>query len=420
MMRFPRNPLALLIVLWLINVSRPADAQPPYPGDVAFWRDTLANDDGWLSRSRAAYVLGRMSSDDPDQSIAALTAALEDEDPVVKWYAADSLARFGYAEAEAVDKLLVALNNTRSHVEVRRSMARALGQIGDRDERVIKALRKTLEDEQPLLAIESAEALLWLEATEPALQKLTEWTKHKQPTVAFAALRALERLRERHSPPTDLLIELLGNPASDVRRLAARLLGRGGWSVADPVLDALEAKKVTPDNAFAALRYVAARETDSSQAGVAQARVLETAWRQLFMEQTPATARVVLLLNANASLETLLAHWTDWNAASQDRALTMIDELFRRRRGQLDNASRWSQSKQTIERLLTLLEREEAKTRRLALWMLAELPLRPSREQLVARRAQIELGLRDNDVFNRRNAAAVLRRLDAPTDNSQD
>ena len=178
-----------------------AFAQDPYSSRTAAeWRRELADSKYEVLRRRAAYVLGRLdggkTTSETEANAEALAAALKDRDLVVRWYAADSLGRLGPIAAPAMQRMVAGLTDATNDKDVRRNLAKSLGRIGKPDPEATKQLKTAVDGDDKLFAIAAAAALIRLGEGGDAYDKLLQFAEQPEPIVAFAALRAMEELRE--------------------------------------------------------------------------------------------------------------------------------------------------------------------------------------------------------------------------------
>ena len=79
--------------------------------------------------------------------------------------------------------------------EFRLNAARALGRIAVADENATKILQDAPKNtEEPFVAVASAESLVGIQTDATAFNTLVQMADHNETAVAFAALRAIERL----------------------------------------------------------------------------------------------------------------------------------------------------------------------------------------------------------------------------------
>lgn len=208
--------------------------------------DSLASAD-WRVRSRATQVLARVASEGSlDQAVGPLARALTDNDPVVRYYAAEALAGIGVKsvpslidilranrEADrdraarvlwriggpAVDPLLAVLQERGSTAEMRAAAAHTLGLIGDA--RATKGLASLLKDDRYFVRHEAAIALGHVGA--PVLELLLEMANSSTPSTREAAIEALGSSSSTRA--LDRVIEALSDQNANVRAAAVRALG---------------------------------------------------------------------------------------------------------------------------------------------------------------------------------------------------
>lgn len=208
--------------------------------------DSLRDAD-WKVRARAAAALSGAPQADSQEIMAELAQALNDRDPLVRYYAREALivrgaaavphliqvlragresAREGAARAlvkigsPSVPELIAAAKDKMSPAELKIACAWALGQI--QDPRAIEPLAALLKDERYLVRREAGRALSKM--GEPAIAKLIELL-HGAPApvreVAAEALGAADSPRA-----VEALIQAIGDSNENVIRAAVRALGQ--------------------------------------------------------------------------------------------------------------------------------------------------------------------------------------------------
>jgi hypothetical protein len=159
---------------------------------------------------------------------------------------------------------------------------------------------------------------------------------------------------------------------------------------------------------LAALRYALENRTEPSDIAV-RLQAVNKAW-DLISSGKPGVAAGATAFLAREGQITVRTVWESWDkqdAAWREKADATIEKWFARHGDLLKQTDRWSETDETLRPALTkAIASKDAATKRLGLWLLAELPLDlESIDDTAVRQA-----LRDADVFNRRNAARILRR----------
>ena len=149
----------------------------------------LAADKSVLVRKSAAYALGKLKS---NQSIAALTAALQDKDLEVRGAAAVSLGE--YEDPSAMTALTASLADKSAFVQER--AARALGRYGRAAASAVPSLIKLITTDAIHGVKLHAVIALGQIGDRSALPPLEKATHDKDPYVSRAATEAIKRIAE--------------------------------------------------------------------------------------------------------------------------------------------------------------------------------------------------------------------------------
>jgi vesicle coat complex subunit len=123
-----------------------------------------------------------------NKEIQKLIRDLQDEQPLVRWTAAEQLGRT--QDASAVKPLIKALQD--EDVGVRREVVNALGEIGD--SRAVKPLGKMLEDQEEFVRVHALGALEKIGGDE-AVNLIITALKNANPLVRINAATSLGRIR---------------------------------------------------------------------------------------------------------------------------------------------------------------------------------------------------------------------------------
>ena len=251
--------LAFLLLAFVqegTSQSAPAAAPPPADATAADgprvcgrpasdWLRDLKSD-VMQARRLAGWAFTKLGPS-AKEAVAALTAALEDEEPTVRSEAADALGAMGAAAAPAIPKLVDHLDDlqdclpfTQPIDEVRKHAAAALAQIGAPS---VAALAEALAAEKKTLRIGAALALSQMakerEAAQPAVAPLRQLFLRREVEQKFAAALALVAI----DPPANLAAAFLvgaarGDDAGATALAIEALEGRGPSSIAllEPLL----------------------------------------------------------------------------------------------------------------------------------------------------------------------------------------
>ena len=192
-------------------------------------------------RRIAAESLGEIKD---SRAVEPLCAALDNRYPRVRMAAAEALGKIGDLRATA--SLAAALKNR--NPEVRQKSAEALGEI--KDPRAVEPLCAALEDEYPRKAV--AKALGRIGSS--AVPNLVDALKNRDPKIRQFVAEALGETQDLRA--IDPLIVAMRRGPYDVRRTAARALGKIGNPAVPQLASLLAAKN-------ASLRWAAIRTLES-------------------------------------------------------------------------------------------------------------------------------------------------------------
>ena len=234
-----------------------ADAAVPALGAI------LKEAEGRL-RVTVALALWRISKD--ERAVPALVVALDHKDDVVRWEAAEALAKVGPPARDAVPALCKALKEGDEFL--REDAATALGRIGPDAKAATDDLAKTLKDKETRVRVAAAVALWHIsrrQAAIPALVKILqspmEWERDRAVNAlaeigpeAKAALPALDAaLNDEDEFVVSRAAETLGSIGPDARPAAPKLiqaLKDNRMYVSESAAEAL--KKIDPEAAVKA------------------------------------------------------------------------------------------------------------------------------------------------------------------------
>ena len=231
----------------LLFVSATALGQPEasWRGKpVAHWIGQLADDDR-QARWYATYALGQIgpaaaAAVEPLADMLADRAQYE----YVRGGAAWAIGRIGIiADADRIEpqKIVRLLIKTlrSDHISVRRNAPAALGNIGQPALSAVEPLIELLEDDDPQVRVNAAVALWKISQHPDGVAALVEMTRDADRSGAFEAVNALGRIGLQSETAQGALLSALGHDDADVRRAAARAVGRIGPSAIPRLKDAL-------------------------------------------------------------------------------------------------------------------------------------------------------------------------------------
>jgi HEAT repeat protein len=221
----------LAVVTLLVLILSPggvACGAPEWEGrPTEHWTRQLAEEDV-RARWYAAYALGQIGPE-ARAAVEPLMKILENprEHEYVRGNAAWALGRIGPG-AEAAVPLLVETLSSR-HLSVRRNAPLALGRMGSAAKDAAPRLRELLSDQDPTVVVHSALALWQIEEDERAVQGLVALTRQQREDLRpYLAVSALGEIGTARNEVLPALTAALGHKDPDVRRAAARELGRIG------------------------------------------------------------------------------------------------------------------------------------------------------------------------------------------------
>jgi HEAT repeat protein len=239
----------LLLVIYMLALPIVARAEATINGKTArAWVADLKSSDV-KERRAAAFTLIRFDRNDTQKHIAALIAALKDEDVLVRLGCASVLGNLGTSGVEAMPALIEVLGDVESRVakmagealvkmrphsvgplakalgsdqaNVRLQAAQALEAIGPEAKHAVPALAKLLntDGEESTVRIKVAQALVRI--GEPSVPSLVEALKHAKEEVRLLAATALGEIGADAKPALPALRKAADDPVEDVRRAAA-------------------------------------------------------------------------------------------------------------------------------------------------------------------------------------------------------
>ncbi len=187
-------------------------------------------------RKAAAEILGDLGA----VGVPALTEALKDADPGVRWSAAESLGRIGPASKAAVPALAAALEDK----EIRSIVADALAGIGPDAKPAVPGLVKIIRTEkEPALRYTAGVALVRIDKASagPASPLLAEALRNPDGRARHDAITLLVSIGAEGKEATPILVQMLHDKESYARHMASHALGYGrDPRAAAPLLEAFE------------------------------------------------------------------------------------------------------------------------------------------------------------------------------------
>jgi HEAT repeat protein len=197
----------LLCLAGLLAVAFPGRAQddPLYRGKRLSQYVQALRDPDKDQRAKAAIALGEMRLPNPT-ALAALAAALGDQDAEVRQKAGSALAAIG---PNAIPFLIKALEH--SNPLVRAVAATSLGQLSPADRAAIRPLIRALRDTEPSVRLQVAAALGHFgAAASAAVPGLIESLQSPSAELRSAAVRALGNIGAPAHPSVPALAAILG------------------------------------------------------------------------------------------------------------------------------------------------------------------------------------------------------------------
>lgn len=220
------------------------EPQPSWHGKpVQHWIDRLSADHV-QARWYATYALGQIgaATNDPadlSAAIGPLGEVLADPDRIqyeyVRGGAAWALGQIGPMPHDEVTRSVVqplseALES--QLISVRRNAAAALGNFGEAATPAIERLLRLLGDDDAVVRVNGAVALWKIQRHPRAVPTLVEMARGDDAAGAFAAVDALGHIGSESDAVLPALVQSLGHGDADVRRAAARAMGRFGPAAA--------------------------------------------------------------------------------------------------------------------------------------------------------------------------------------------
>lgn len=186
-------------------------------------------------RYAAAYAVGQIAAGDK-QSRAALTKAMDGDDPFLQVVSAWALARVAKddqpLQKQVTQLILKAL--TSDKVDVRRAAARALAEINPPSEVVAPVLLKAIHDQDQSVIGNAVDALASLGASIVS-RVANNGLKNKNKELRLYAVRVLAKIGPDAKEAAPALAEALNGAEGDFRREAQFVLGMFGPAAAPAV-----------------------------------------------------------------------------------------------------------------------------------------------------------------------------------------
>ena len=208
-----------------------AAVEPPlasHAESIQHWIDEL-NSAEFRQQWQAAYALGTLGPQ-AAPAVPALHTVLDvksGKNEYARSMAAWALGRIGPAAEPEIPFLIETMRSTKL-LAVRRSTAEALGNFGPAAKPAVSELVKMLRNDDEITCVNAA-AALWKIARHPkAMPSLLQMLRQGNPAQAYAAAVVLGQIEKDADAAAPALIEALHAPDADVRRAAARSLGRLG------------------------------------------------------------------------------------------------------------------------------------------------------------------------------------------------
>jgi HEAT repeat protein len=223
----------------------------------------------------------------PPESFHTLTAALADDNAVIRRAAARSLIQMSQTDPHALKFLITALTDDVLW-EVRYEVALSLSQLGRATHDIVQALIGALEDENPAVRQAAAQSLGKLGQASPEMVQalIQAFNDTDNPKVQLVAACSLVNLGETSPEVNQVLTRALTNDDSDIRAAAASSLGQLG-QVTHDIVQALTCAIADSDTAV--------RSAAASSLEQLAAKGRETVLRELLAFFTdPASERIDL------------------------------------------------------------------------------------------------------------------------------
>jgi HEAT repeat protein len=203
------------------------NASKPSAESAQHWIDQLSAAD-FRDRWYAAYMLGTLGGH-AVSAVPALHKVLErkSEHEYVRGMAAWAIGRIGPA-AESEIPLLGETMHSRGHLAVRRASVESLGNFGAAAKSVVPELVKLLADDDATTRVNTAVALWKIDRHPKAVPALVDMLESGTSPEPYLAAQALGRMQPEAATVAPALIAALHSSDGDVRRAAARSLGKLG------------------------------------------------------------------------------------------------------------------------------------------------------------------------------------------------
>ncbi len=210
-------PMCRYLVLGLLT------REPFYESrSASYWVYTVQNGDD-PAREHAAHVLGKLGPEPPAGVVPKLTAALKDQDFIVRKNAALALGEIGPAAKPATEGLIGVLKD--ENPVVRRAAAGSLGRIRPEAQEALPALLLALKDGDVHTRVQAIGSLGQFGAAPETIPVLIEILKEPAARDASPSSAAQGALLEIGSAASPALSKVLAGQNKTIAAGALRVLG---------------------------------------------------------------------------------------------------------------------------------------------------------------------------------------------------
>ena len=227
--------IVVLIMLPFLNFNCIDDIGENCPSwenkNIEFFVKKLSSSNNVEHRACAALTLSAIGEPAAKRGVPVLIQALTDEHYVVRSYAALALDNMGSAGVRAVPALIERLNNDKN-LGVIRNVARTLGRIGPAAKDAVPALIRLAQENRSDLYVSQYVPTIVLAVFQI---DQTAFYQIELPTQALVLMMMEKLIRYNNDialqvvddkTMVSILVEALGDEDSDVRKIAAKALGR--------------------------------------------------------------------------------------------------------------------------------------------------------------------------------------------------
>ncbi len=415
--------LAATTLLWSFLLNDARAAEPSVAELVA----QLSPEQTLAERRAAAYQLGRLGPQ-AAAAVPVLAQAMTDKDLELCWYAVNALGRIGPAAQSVAPAIEREIRNPANLKIFPIVGITALGNIGPQATTSTELLSEMLTHDDARRRVAAALALWKIDRRPRGRAGLIKALQSDDEEIVFLACLGLwqvEPVPETLRP----LTTLLGHRSADVRRVAARLVGRFGNAALEPVLEAVDAKSgATEQQVLAtvtALGYVADQtrqtvfyrpETSRNELIRVARELLRTAVPWLVSRLSaddPLTRRIAARSLAKLgplAMRSLLQAAAQENAVRQAAAIDALGQLEAYLPPPSLNSPGLEAAKPRLaSAVLVALQHPNRETQAAAIRLLAVYPLGSPAAKAVP---YLRTALKDERIDVRRDAAQALRNLD--------